>query len=144
MEAADNQAWTDRKDATFMKTSLWRKLIHHCGPALLLGLSVTVGYQTSFAQTTASARIAPSWLHDGVIYEVFPRQFSAEGSFSGVTARLGELKDLGVTIIWLMPINPIGEKLRKGSYGSPYAVRDYNEVNPDYGTKDDLKRLVAE
>ena len=57
-----------------------------------------------------------------------------------VTARLGELKALGVNIIWLMPVNPIGELKKKGSIGSPYAVRDYYGVNPAYGTPDDLKR----
>jgi glycosidase len=91
-----------------------------------------------------SARTSPDWLHEGVIYEIFPRNFSSEGNFNGITARLGELKDLGVTILWLMPINPIGEKLRKGSIGSPYAVKDYYAINPDYGTEADLKRLVSE
>jgi cyclomaltodextrinase / maltogenic alpha-amylase / neopullulanase len=91
-----------------------------------------------------NAREVPAWLRDGVIYELFPRNFSAEGNFNGITARLNELKDLGVGIIWLMPIHPLGEKLRKGTIGSPYAVRDYYAINPDYGTEADLKRLVAE
>src|SRR5262249_15164146 len=90
------------------------------------------------------ARSAPAWLRDGVIYELFPRNFSPEGNFNGVTTRLDELKDLGVDIIWLMPIHPLGQKLRKGSIGSPYAVRDYYAINPDYGTDADLKRLVSE
>ena len=89
------------------------------------------------------ARSAPAWLRDGVIYELFPRNFSPEGNFNGVTARLDELKDLGIDIIWLMPIHPLGQKLRKGAIGSPYAVRDYYAINPDYGTEADLKRLVA-
>jgi glycosidase len=91
-----------------------------------------------------NARKVPAWLREGVIYELFPRNFSAEGNFNGVTARLDELKDLGVGIIWLMPIHPLGEKLRKGTVGSPYAVRDYYAINPAYGTEADLKRLVAE
>ncbi|MGH7972927.1 MAG: alpha-amylase family glycosyl hydrolase, partial [Limisphaerales bacterium] len=86
----------------------------------------------------------PGWLRDGVIYELFPRNFSPQGNFNGITARLDELKELGVNIIWLMPINPIGEKMRKGSVGSPYAVKDYYAINPDYGTEADLKRLVSE
>src|SRR5579859_1182978 len=90
------------------------------------------------------ARRAPAWLQDGVIYEIFPRNFSAEGNFNGITARLDELKDLGVNVLWLMPIHPVGEKMRKGNLGSPYAVRDYYAINPDYGTEADLKRLVAE
>ena len=91
-----------------------------------------------------SARTSPPWLRDGVIYEIFPRDFSAAGNLNGVTARLDELKDLGVNILWIMPIHPIGEKARKGEYGSPYAVRDYYAVNPDYGTLTDFKTLVAE
>jgi glycosidase len=91
-----------------------------------------------------SARTAPQWLRDGVIYEIFPRDFSPEGNFNGITARLDDLKDLGVDILWLMPVHPIGEKMRKGSIGSPYAVRDYYAINPDYGTEKDLKNLVSE
>ena len=91
-----------------------------------------------------TARTAPNWLRDGIIYEVFPRNFSKDGNFNGVTARLDELKDLGVDILWLMPIHPLGEKLRKGTLGSPYAVRDYYAVNPAFGTEADLKRLVSE
>ena len=91
-----------------------------------------------------AARSAPAWVRDGVIYEIFPRNFSTQGNFNGITARLDELQDLGVTILWLMPIHPVGEKLRKGTLGSPYAVRDYFAINPEYGTDADLKRLVAE
>jgi cyclomaltodextrinase len=90
------------------------------------------------------ARTPPAWLRDGVIYEIFPRDFSAAGDLNGVTAQLDRLKDLGVTILWTMPIHPIGEKGRKGSYGSPYSVKDYYAVDPSYGTVDDYKRLVSE
>ena len=90
------------------------------------------------------ARKAPQWLQDGAIYEIFPRDFSPEGNFQGITARLDELKDLGVNVLWLMPIHPIGKKMRKGSIGSPYAVQDYYAINPDYGTEADLKTLTTE
>ncbi len=86
----------------------------------------------------------PSWVREGVVYELFPRDFSPEGNFNRITARLDELKDLGVNIVWLMPIHPLGEKMRKGTLGSPYAVKDYYGINPDYGTADDLKHLVKE
>lgn len=89
------------------------------------------------------ARPSPAWVRDGVIYELNPRTFSRAGTFNGITARLDDLKALGVNIVWLMPINPIGEVRKKGSIGSPYAVRDYRDVNPAYGTKDDLRRLVG-
>jgi glycosidase len=90
------------------------------------------------------ARPTRDWVRDGVIYEIYPRAFSAEGNFKGVTARLDDLKQLGVTILWLMPIHPIGQEKKKGSIGSPYAVRDYYAINPDYGTKQDLQQLISE
>ena len=86
----------------------------------------------------------PAWVRTGVIYEIYPRQFSEQGNFAGVTAQLDRLKDLGVNILWLMPIHPIGQERKKGPIGSPYAVRDFYAVNPDYGTPADLKRLVAQ
>ena len=91
-----------------------------------------------------SARPVRDWVRDGVIYEIYPRAFSPAGNFEGVTAQLDRLKDLGVTILWLMPIHPIGQERKKGTIGSPYAVRDYYGINPDYGNKEDLKRLISE
>jgi glycosidase len=90
-----------------------------------------------------AARQSPEWLRDAVVYEVFPRAFSPSGDFKGVTARLDDLKELGVTVLWLMPIHPTGKLKAKGTLGSPYAVRDYDAVNPEYGTDADLRQLVA-
>ncbi len=90
------------------------------------------------------ARQSPEWVRSGVIYEINTRTFSASGNFRGVEARLDDLRALGVTILWLMPIHPIGEARRKGTLGSPYAVRDYYAIDPAYGTGDDLKHLVGE
>lgn len=90
------------------------------------------------------ARNTQAWARDGVIYEIFPRAFSPQGNFAGVTAELDRLKELGINILWLMPIHPVGRERAKGSIGSPYAVRDYYAINPDYGTAADLKRLVSE
>jgi len=95
------------------------------------------------AVAQAAARQSPDWLRDGVIYEIFPRAFSPQGNFDGVTAQLDRLKDLGVNIVWLMPIHPVGKEKSKGTLGSPYAVRDYDAVSPEYGNAEDLKRLVA-
>ncbi|MDE2221150.1 MAG: DUF3459 domain-containing protein, partial [Gammaproteobacteria bacterium] len=91
-----------------------------------------------------AARSSPAWVRDGVIYEIFPRAFSARGDFQGVTAQLDRLQQLGVNILWLMPIHPVGKLKRKGTLGSPYAVRDYYAIDPAYGTADDLHRLVSE
>ncbi len=91
-----------------------------------------------------TARPVRDWVRDGVIYEIYPRAFSASGDFNGITAQLDRLRDTGITILWLMPIHPIGQEKKKGTIGSPYAVRDYYGINPDYGTKDDFKRLISE
>ncbi len=90
------------------------------------------------------ARSSPEWLKTGVIYQIFPRSFSAEGNLDGVTKRLDELHQLGVNILWLMPIHPHGELKKKGTLGSSYAVRDYYAIDPTLGTKEDLKRLVRQ
>ncbi len=84
----------------------------------------------------------PAWSRNATIYQVNTRQFSEEGTFAAVQRELPRLKDLGVDILWLMPIHPIGAENRKGTLGSPYSVRDYYGVNPEFGTLDDLKALV--
>jgi glycosidase len=91
-----------------------------------------------------TARQSPDWVKDAVIYEIFPRAFSQKGDFNAITADLDRLKDLGVTVLWLMPIHPVGKMKAKGTIGSPYAVKDYYAINPDYGTANDLKRLIGE
>jgi cyclomaltodextrinase / maltogenic alpha-amylase / neopullulanase len=91
-----------------------------------------------------TARPSPAWLRNGTIYEIFPRDFSVAGNLDGVIGRLDELQLLGVNILWTMPIHPIGEKFRKGEFGSPYSIRDYYAVDPNYGTVSDYRRLVSE
>ena len=85
-----------------------------------------------------------SWSKDAVIYQINTRQFTQEGTFKAAQKQLPRLKSLGVDIVWLMPIHPIGVKNRKGTLGSPYSVKDYYGVNPDFGTKEDLKSFVDE
>ena len=83
-------------------------------------------------------------LRDAVLYSVFVRDHTPEGTFRALESDLDRLRSLGVDILWLMPIHPIGEVNRKGSVGSPYAIRDYRAVNPDMGTVEDLQHLVGE
>ncbi len=90
------------------------------------------------------ARPSQEWVKDAVIYQIFERQYSQKGDFNSITKDLDRLQNLGVTVLWLMPVHPIGKLKVKGTIGSPYAVQDFYAVNPDYGTKDDLKRLIAE
>lgn len=84
----------------------------------------------------------PEWTKDACIYEVNIRQYTQEGTFKAFESHLHRLRDLGVDILWLMPIHPVGEKNRKGQLGSYYSVRDYLAVNPDFGSLDDFKHLV--
>lgn len=85
---------------------------------------------------------APDWSRDATIYQINVRQFTPEGTLAKAQAELPRLKALGVRILWLMPIHPIGEKNRKGTLGSPYSVTDYQGVNPEFGTLDDMKAFV--
>jgi len=86
--------------------------------------------------------IHPDWSKDAVIYQINTRQYSKSGTFKAVEADLERIKALGVDILWLMPIHPIGEEKRKGSMGSPYAVKDFRAVNPELGSLEDFKSLV--
>ncbi len=84
----------------------------------------------------------PDWSRNASIYEVNIRQFSPEGTFNEFEKYLPELQKMGIKIIWLMPIHPIGELNRKGTLGSYYSVKNYKEVNPEFGSKEDFHRLV--
>ena len=81
-------------------------------------------------------------LRNLIIYEVYVRNHGPNGTFDDVTQDLGRIKNLGVDVVWLMPIHPIGKKNKKGSLGCPYSIRNYREVNPEYGTLSDFQRLV--
>lgn len=84
----------------------------------------------------------PEWSKNATIYEVNLRQYTNEGTFKSFESHLRRLKKMGVDIIWLMPIHPIGEKNRKGGLGSYYSVKDFRGINPEFGTMQDFKNLV--
>ncbi len=84
----------------------------------------------------------PLSFRNQVMYSVYVRQFSAEGTFRQVQAALPRIRALGVDIVWLLPIHPVGEAAHKGALGSPYAIRDYRVVNPEFGTLEDFRALV--
>ena len=84
----------------------------------------------------------PEWTKNLSIYEVNLRQYSQAGTFNKFAEHLPRLKEMGVGILWLMPIQPIGELNRKGSMGSYYSIKDYLAVNPEFGTMEDFKELV--
>jgi glycosidase len=83
------------------------------------------------------------WSRQAVIYQVNVRQYSAAGTLQAVQADLPRLKKLGVDILWLMPLQPIGKLNRKGTLGSYYSISDYTAVNPEFGTLADAKAFVA-
>jgi glycosidase len=82
------------------------------------------------------------WTRNMVLYEINVRQFSEDGSFASVQAALPRLQDLGVNVLWFMPIYPIGEFNRKGELGSYYSIKDYKGINPEFGTIEDFRELV--
>jgi glycosidase len=105
------------------------------------------------AQAAAPARAAvrpapgapvahPAWSRNATIYEVNVRQYTPEGTFAALQQHLPRLKALGVDILWLMPVQPIGRKNRKGPLGSYYSIADYRAVNPEFGTAADARRFV--
>ena len=132
---------------------------------VLLGM-ISCSSPTSHEPTSTAATVGegledddlrhPEWSKNATIYQVNVRQHTPEGTFAALEQDLPRLKGLGADILWLMPIHPIGEVNRKGgensnnymvqpgssSLGSPYSVKDYYAVNPDFGTEDDLRSLT--
>lgn len=84
----------------------------------------------------------PEWSKNATIYEVNIRQFTQEGTFNAFASHLPRLKEMGIDILWLMPVHPIGITNRKGTLGSYYSVKDYTGINPEFGTLEDFKNLV--
>lgn len=112
-----------------------QKEIYHKHPML----GIETGLPADGLQTGPPV---PGWVREGPVYEVFIRNFSREGTFGGLEKKCAWLRELGIKTIWLMPIQPIGFDGRKGRLGSPYAISDHREINPEYGTKKDFKHLV--
>ena len=86
----------------------------------------------------------PDWTRKAVIYEVNVRQYTPEGTFAALQQHLPRLKSMGVDILWLMPVQPIGKEKRKGGLGSPYSISDYQAINLEYGGAADFKAFVDE
>ncbi len=105
--------------------------------ALVLSLAPAIGQAAAPMQHVA-------WSRNANIYEVNLRQYTQEGTIKAFAAHLPRLKKMGVDIVWIMPVQPIGQKERKGTLGSYYAVKDYNAVNPEFGSMADFKAMVAQ
>ena len=108
---------------------------------LLFALALLLTFATP-AKAQPASRPHVAWAKNANIYEVNIRQFTREGTIPAFEKHLPRLKKMGVKILWLMPVQPIGAKNRKGTLGSYYSIRDYTAVNPEFGTMDDFKRLV--
>ena len=100
--------------------------------------------QSAPKSTPSSEWSPPTWTRTAAIYEVNVRQFTPEGTFPALQRHLPRLKELGVDILWLMPVQPIGKLNRKGGLGSPYSVADYTAINSEYGTEADFRAFVDE
>ncbi|MBU0507363.1 alpha-glucosidase C-terminal domain-containing protein [bacterium] len=114
---------------------------------IVLGLWLTLLLPWNLAHSAdregrSEHRNPPEWSRNVCIYEVNVRQFTPAGTFAEFREHLPRLKELGVRVLWFMPIHPIGEQNRKGTLGSYYSVRDYLAVNPEFGTMDEFKSLV--
>ena len=108
---------------------------------LALSLAACAPRQAAVPEAPPAAALAAS-AEAPLIYEVFVRSLTPEGTVRAATARLDSVRALGVDVVWLMPIYPVGELNRKGRLGSPYAVRDYTAVDPRLGTVADVRALV--
>jgi glycosidase len=95
-------------------------------------------------QAPVAALQHPEWTRKATLYEVNIRQYTPEGTFAAFQRHLPRLDSLGVDILWIMPVQPIGKKNRKGSLGSYYSIADYTATNPEFGSTADFKRLVDE
>jgi len=87
---------------------------------------------------------AQDWVNTTNIYEVNLRQYTKEGTFNAFASSLPRLKEMGIQVLWFMPITPIAQKEKKGELGSYYAAADYTSINPEFGTLEDFKNLVKE
>lgn len=84
----------------------------------------------------------PEWSDNATMYEVNIRQYTKEGTFKAFEEHLPRLQEMGVKILWFMPIHPISREKRLGTLGSYYSIADYTDINSEFGSKDDFKHLV--
>lgn len=98
---------------------------------------------TSCSEKTGQTPVHPDWAYSSVVYEMNVRQYTPEGTFEAAGQQLPRLERLGVDVIWLMPVYPIGVEQRKGTLGSYYAISDYCAVNPEFGTMADFEAFLS-
>ncbi|MBC8164218.1 MAG: DUF3459 domain-containing protein [Roseiflexaceae bacterium] len=115
-------------------------------PAAVVAATASIPEPAAATAAPAPAPITfeqpPAWAQGSAIYQLFVRAYTPEGTFAAASARLPELRDLGVEIIYLLPIHPIGQERRKGELGSPYSIRDYRAIDPALGSEEDFRNFV--
>lgn len=121
---------------------MYKSVVILLGIFALFACKKETGTEQNNTEKTMISAIGDEDLENAVIYEANIRQYSKEGTFNAFTKDIPQLKQLGVKIIWLMPIYPISSTKSKGKLGSYYAVTDYTQVNPEFGSLDDVKKLV--
>lgn len=110
---------------------------------LLILLTLLLVFCGSRDNASQTSKAHPKWAENAVIYEFNTRQFTPEGTFRAAATHLPRLQELGVDVLWMMPVQPIGVKQRKGSLGSYYAISDYTSVNPEFGTREDMVQFIS-
>ena len=113
-----------------------KKLVYLLAVICLAAISCT-------SNSTKTESAHPEWCYNTVVYEMNVRQYTPEGTFAAAAEHLPRLKELGVDIVWLMPIYPIGVLERKGTLGSYYAISDYCATNPEFGSLEDFDAFLA-
>jgi glycosidase len=114
-------------------------------PWMLLGaLPIALAWRLTSKPPGVVRAAPPSWSRNAVIYEVNVRQYTPEGTLAALDRQLPRLDSLHVDILWIMPVQPIGKKNRKGPLGSYYSVSNYTAINPEFGTAADFKALVRD
>ena len=122
---------------------MMRWMSNLCAGLIATAMLAAAAHATLLPQTDGtSAVVHPAGLGQANIYEVNIRQYTKEGTFAAFERHLPRLRKMGVDVLWIMPINPIAHKMRKGRLGSYYAVSDYKGVNPEYGNLADFQHLV--
>jgi len=111
--------------------------------SLILAAGSALGQTDPYQPIPYVQLMHPEWSKNATIYQINTRQFTPEGTLRAAEAQLPRLKKLGIGIVWIMPVQKIGVKNRKGTLGSPYAIQDYLSVSPEYGNFDDFKHFVA-
>jgi len=132
-----------KKNKTMEKTLVIRIIVLFIAAGLFFSCKQIADQKTEEPESFISEVVHPDWSKNVVLYEINLRQFTEEGTIVAFEKHLPHLKELGVDVLWFMPVHPIGEKNRKEKLGSYYSVKDYKDINPEFGTLGDFKAMMS-